>query len=277
MLFRSPPAGRHALVLAAARYDDVGDALRRLAGASWFRAQSSADQVRSGRLIAAAASRAHTSQAPLQARILTNTLGQLLPPGRFTLAWADLDRPDDGITLWGRAQDGRLLLARAVDGLAVDADADGHTDARDLADGSSAARQLFFGTLVHEVNHLVNGLHNASYARFVDEYRAWYVEICATFGRVPTRGEAWSRCQELLGRAYPDLQAALRAVDTSGNLPHPTEDGTSILKFLGEFYRDGHEPDPRAVASAVRVTGPWHIPNQPFAPAPEPSGNLDNR
>jgi hypothetical protein len=192
----------------------VGEYLSKLERTPWFSALGVRDRLRAVKTIAYAASQLEGATAE-QSAIIGNTLDGLVS-GRIELAFESLPfGARRSINGHRRAPRTVVLNRRALP-----------ADERPVS--GRREEHVALATLVHEVNHLCNGVpEGPTYAAFQDEYRAWYVAFIALFAREPRKVEALARCKELLvDPAYGDIQRAVR---------ERSAEGARIFGFLRTF------------------------------------------
>jgi hypothetical protein len=110
--------------------------------------------------------------------------------------------------------------------------------------------RMWMNTMVHETNHLVNGVHvDDPYQEFQDEYSAFSTGFVAQYGRPPNTYEGLQLALGVLSTAYPRVEAAL---DTAGKeLP---EAGQKMIRFVNRFLAPAYQLDPKSPASATALT-----------------------
>ena len=190
--------------------------LDRLSAHGWFADMDLADTQRSAKMIA------FLSEHPGDPTVIANTLDRFLAPD----APYRFDWDKDGRAYGSAGGDEFHFNRRYLDG--------GNDPV--LASVPSGRRQrdtehMVTHTVVHEVNHLVNGDRpSASYEYFMAEYRAYWVGHVAQYGSPPTRAEVRRRV-ELFFTAGPDhsYHRIAQAVDDPVEGPLIATFATGIL------------------------------------------------
>ncbi len=239
----------------------VARELARMLEAGWWAALDLEDAIRAARVVAHMSACADGSPRepaePCRRTILDNTLDSLLPPhGCFVLVFEDLPIDGEDVVAGACRAPATVILNRRVIS----------SEDLPLGRGRRGALEARAGlaTLVHEVNHLHNHLHNltppaSAHEAFQDEYRAWYVDFVAQVARAPRRVEALERCRELL--TSPSYAALGEAVQQG------TADGERILAFMRAFGPVSSLEDVLALRRDEFLAA---------APLPEPPGNMSN-
>lgn len=303
--FQSLPAAARQTIIAQLRnYPNsvTAENLRRLSSASWFRKPAGPPplstamtahqhQQRSVLMVAYTSAQidlqkglpAPTTGQTRSTQILQNTLDRFLPTvqgnkviqGPFRVDWKSYG----SASIYGSALNGVLHLNSAM---VPASDAPLSTAPRLSPPRTPAtesnAEHLLLNTVVHEVNHLMNGDRvRQTFEYFMGEYGAWYTGYRAAYGREPTRQQAYNRARFLLTRttgAYNRLRLARLSTRANGT---PSASAQAVINFMGQFFA----PPPPVHTAASIVNSPHVPPNgvlRTSASAP-PAGqnrNMDN-
>lgn len=249
--FRSLKDSEKTAVLSQARHyantSSVGN-LERLIGKPWFQSQSLSDKQRSLKVIAYMSEPGRGDRV-----ILNNTLEHLVgPKATMHLEW----KHNLGMNRWGNAAEGGAIELEA--GVV-------------RADNERQVNDFLVNNIVpHEVNHQLSDYEPGTTFDFLeDEYRGWYVGFKAQNGRAPTRAEVAGYFDHAyLGRGT-ELYGS-KVWGMRGDKAQEAQFFEMMSKALGTKVDASNWFDvlPGYAKADAKLRN---------APAPPPSGNVDNR
>jgi hypothetical protein len=207
--------------------------------------------------------------------IVENTLSYILNPNsRAMIVWDDLGESTSGVSRKKTHSD-IILLDRAK----ISAD-------NQKLDGSSEkATHISRHTLPHEACHNINKdykTRHGTYGQFFLEYRAWYVGFKAEHNRVPTVDEAAERISVLFSSdGYKGIQEAAKKPEEAPKFYQFLSklSGVEVNKSNINSIIDSRETVDLPKDGIFRMDLPstWHWKTDKNAPAPEPTGILNNK
>jgi len=251
------PAEKTAVLSQTKNYANASSVanIDRLLQKNWFRAQDLGDKQRTLKVIG------RLSQYPTGDRkLIDNTLDKLLDPNsHLKIEWVSYPKNGTGTT-WGD-RDGNTIH--------MNNDKDFAPAGNDSLPENENTDELAIKTLPHEVNHYLNNDKVApTFQYFEAEYRAWYVGFKAEHGRAPTNQEAME--QRINWQLNPDSVYGKSAIPAMKNPQEAQQfyhflESVTGMKVNAKNWKDVVKSDPAT----------WPA-KKSDAPAPVPSGNVDN-